>query len=627
MLASQAVVKVDDARVQETLRRVDQTISRGPYRPGWEHWPDIDVPEWYEDGKFGIFIHWGVYSVPAYGSEWYPREMYRKGSDTFKHHVETYGYQTTFGYKDFIPKLTAAQFDPTVWARLFVAAGAKFVVPVAEHHDGFAMYDSSITRWDAKQMGPHRDVIGELATAVRKEGLVFGLSSHRAEHWFFFNGGREFPSDVQDPSLQDFYGPAQPESVAPSKAFLDDWLARICELVDKYRPSLVWFDWWIQEPAFKPYLERFASYYYDRAKANHQSVAINYKYGAFPPYAAVLDIERGQLSETRPRFWQTDTSISKNSWGYVQAQDYKSATSLVQDLVDIVSKNGALLLNIGPKPDGTIPDAERKLLLQIGKWLKVNGEAIYGTRPWKVFGEGPTSVSGGAFTDTKRPDFTGADIRFTQKHRVLYATLLSWPGDRAVVRALPLDQGEVRSVSLLGHKGRLHFTQDTTGLTVEMPSQRPCDHAFVLKIEGLDPYVPELGWLSGSLRLSGDGARLHGNKISYESRIGQDTVGFWDDPRDWASWSLSIPRSGRYRIVGSFAAAKGGSAVRVSVAGKLMEAAVPQTKDWDDFHTVVLGEVALSRASAAQLEVRAAFPETWNPVNLAWVKLELLPGR
>ena len=249
-------------------------------------------------------------------------------------------------------------------------------MPVAEHHDGFAMYDCSFSRWTAVQMGPKRDVIGELADAVRQAGMVFGLSSHRAEHWWFMNGGRAFPSDVQDPAYADFYGPAVVHTHGkdgqldtepyPSPEYLEDWLARTVELVDKYQPQLVWFDWWIGHPAFEPYLQRFAAHYYNRGLEWDKGVAINYKNQCFPEGTAVLDLERGQLKDIRPMLWQNDTSVSKNSWGYVQDQDYKRATDLIQDLVDVVSKNGALLLNIGPRPDGTIPEPEQDLLLEIG---------------------------------------------------------------------------------------------------------------------------------------------------------------------------------------------------------------------------------------------------------------------
>jgi len=462
-------------------------IPQGPFQPTWESLQHYQTPQWYLDAKFGIFVHWGVYSVPAFGNEWYPRNMYIPGSREFDHHVKTYGPQTQFGYKDFIPLFRAEKFDPDHWAGLFRQAGARFVVPVAEHHDGFAMYDSALTDWCASKMGPKRDLIGELAEAVRKQWLVFGLSSHRAEHWWFFDGGMAFDSDVQDPRYAGLYGPAQPRTTQPHEAHLEDWLARTCELVDRYEPQLVWFDWWIEQPVFAPYLRKFAAYYYNRGAQWDRGVAINYKNQAFPETAAVYDIERGQLSDLRPIFWQTDTAISKNSWGYVQEQHYKTAGSIIGDLVDIVSKNGALLLNIGPRSDGTIPEAEEQILLEIGQWLALNGEAIYGSRPWQVFGEGPTQIVSGSFSDTKRQEFTAQDMRFTTKGNALYAILLGWPErGEAVVQSLGsqlrLYNAEIGKVEMLGVREPLQFSRTTRGLRVKLPAEKPCQHAYVLKI-------------------------------------------------------------------------------------------------------------------------------------------------
>ena len=468
--------------------------SELPYRPEWESLQSIGVPAWYRDGKFGIFIHWGPYAVPAFGGEWYPRMMYMQGSKEFNHHVATYGPQSRFGYKDFIPQFRAPQFDATAWAQLFAAAGARFVVPVAEHHDGFAMYETALNPWNAVAMGPKRDIIGELAAAIRAHGMVFGVSSHRAEHWFFFNRGRLFDSDVNDPANDALYGPAQPEPPdwavrdspeQPDDAFLQDWLARCIELVDRYQPQLFWFDWWILHERFKPYSKRFAAHYYNRAVEWQKGVAINYKYDAYAPGSAVYDIERGQITDISPEFWQNDTSVAKNAWGYTDAQDYKTPAHLIGDLIDVVSKNGALLLNIGPKADGTIPAHEQYLLREIGAWLRVNGEAIYNSSPWHIYGEGPTTVADGAFSDTNRDAFGGQDIRYTRNDRTVYAIVMAWPGADAVLPALGMARGlmgTVRSVDLLGFDGSVQWTHSADAMTVHLPAQPVGSYAITIRI-------------------------------------------------------------------------------------------------------------------------------------------------
>jgi alpha-L-fucosidase len=303
---------------------------------------------------------------------------------------------------------------------------------------------------------------------------------------------------VQDDRYRQLYGPAQPQEDthavdAPGGAdeeFLREWYARACELVDLHRPQVFWFDWWIQHRSFAPYLPRFAAYYYTQADTwsddwDRTGAAINYKYAAFPDGTAVFDIERGQLSGIRYPFWQTDTAVAKTSWGYVEGQDYKTVRSIIGDLVDIVAKNGALLLNIGPRADGTIPEHEQEMLREIGRWLAVNGEAIYETRPWHTFGEGPTTIDEGAFTDTQRDPFTSADIRFTTKPDTLYAILLDWPAGPATIHTLRSDAwaaDQIDTITLLGDDQPLPWTQSPVGLTVQMPEQPPCDHAYALKI-------------------------------------------------------------------------------------------------------------------------------------------------
>lgn len=461
------------------LEKVEQVIKQGPFEDTWESLCQYRIPKWYEDAKFGIFIHWGVYSVPAFGSEWYPRQMYIEGTEEFEHHRQKYGDHKTFGYKDFIPMFKAEKFDAAEWMELFQAAGARYVMPVAEHHDGFQMYDSELSDWNAARMGPCRNVVGELKAEAEKRGIVFCASDHRAEHCWFFNGGLKFESDV--PGNPDFYDvqlPCRHEDVqhslyapVPPKAHMDNWLARLCELVDRYQPRVVWFDWWIQNVGFRPYLRKFAAYYYNRAAQWGVEVAINYKYAAYMQGSAVFDVERGQLEAIRPVLWQTDTAIAKNSWGYTENNDFKNPVDIVGDLIDIVSKNGCMLLNVGPRADGTITDEDRHVLLEIGKWLRVNGEGIYETRPWTRYGEGPTKIAEGAFSDTDRAPFTPEDIRYTYKPGKIYAFCMKRPEDGVVrLRALAHSVGhnadyDVRGVRLLGG-GTVKYERDQTFMTL-----------------------------------------------------------------------------------------------------------------------------------------------------------------
>lgn len=483
------------------LTEVDHQATNGPYRPDWRSLQKYQIPAWYEDAKFGIFVHWGVYSVPAFGSEWYPRDMYRQGSKEYTHHLAVYGPLSSFGYKDFIPMFKAEHFDPKQWAGLFSESGAKYVVPVFEHHDGFAMYDSDLSDWTAAKMGPHRDLAGELAKAVRAAGLHLGASSHRVEHDFFFDEGRKIATDVNDPKYAAFYGPAHPRMedenhslledwTYVSEPYLDDWLARNAEIVEKYQPELMWFDWWVGQPDVRKHLLQFTAFYYNQAARRGEVGVINYKYSAMERRSAVLDIERGQLDDIRDSYWQTDTSISNDSWGYIENDHFKTPEFIVHQLIDIVSKNGNLLVNVGPRSDGTIPDEVQRVLRDTGAWLKINGEAIYGTRPWKSFGEGPTKIVGGAFHDTSTSAFTEHDFRFTHKDDTVYAIQLAWPTNgETVIRALgktDLARQQIASVSLVGYGPALRYEQRNDGLHIQVPVLAPGRYAYCFKVVLVD---------------------------------------------------------------------------------------------------------------------------------------------
>lgn len=472
--------------MKDYLNQINEVIDLGRFKDTWESLQRYRVPAWYEDAKFGIFIHWGVYSVPAFGSEWYPRNMYMQGSPEFEYHRKTYGEHKKFGYKDFIPMFTADKFDAKEWAELFKAAGAQYVMPVAEHHDGFQMYDSELSEWNAAKKGPKKNILGELFEEFDKNDLICCASTHRIEHWFFMGHGKFFDSDVREPLKRgDLYWPAAPEQNQfdsfsepyPTEEFLEDWLLRCCELVDKYRPKIVYFDWWIHHESAKPYLRKFMAYYYNRAEEWGEEVVVNYKHDAVAFGAAVPDVERGQFAQAKSYIWQTDTAVANNSWCYTEGNEYKKPEQIICDLVDIVSKNGRLLLNIGPKADGTIPEEDRKILLTIGEWLRVNGEAIYGAKMWRTSAEGPTEIEEGHFTDMEAKVFTAEDFRFTANNGCIYATCLNMQGkDSVCIQSLAQTKdmlktafsGIITKVEVLGYDDKPEWIHDKEGLKIKI---------------------------------------------------------------------------------------------------------------------------------------------------------------
>ena len=475
------------------LEEIDRVNREGKYHADWESLSARPLPDWYRKTRFGIFLHWGPFSVPAY-HDWIARTMYIRGSEEYEYVRSRWGDLKNFGYKDFIPMFRMERFDPEAWARLFREAGADYLVPVAEHHDGFQNYGSGLSRWNAVDMGPHRDILTELLDAGEREGLVRGVSSHRVEHWFFFSHGRELNCDVnRDLTPDDLYWPAMqgPENLQdlfsepyPTEEFLTDWLLRCCELVDREHPRIFYFDWWIQHEAVKPYLQRFAAYYYNRSEAWGGGV-INYKHDAFPFGTAVPDMERGQFAEPKSFLWQSDTSVMRGSWCYSEQPDravYKSPAEILQTLVDVAAKNGRLLLNFGPKPDGTFTEQDLEILREVGGWMKVNGEAIRDTSLWRLCGEGPTRTEEGQFADGAEAGWTSGDFRFFCRGAQIYAVAMVCPGDgRLKIRSLrhsaetgklPLFHGIVREVRVLGLDGPVRWERTEEALEVNLGDWR-----------------------------------------------------------------------------------------------------------------------------------------------------------
>ena len=475
---------ITDNRVTINVTRDQlEQCPEGPYEASWQSIAaHYRTPEWFQDAKFGIFIHWGVYSVPAAGSEWYPKHMY---NGLAKVHREKWGRQSQFGYKDFIPMFKTEKFNASEWAELFREAGARYVIPTAEHHDGFAMYDSKLTRWNAKQMGPCRDIIGELAEAVRHEGLKFGVSNHRIENWDFMYP-LNMPKDSTDlflPEYSDLYGPPQkpteqsgmgPKALAAaanggateavineaaqegrhpqSDAFLNEWELRVHEIIDRYQPDLLYFDNGINYRSLDPWKLRLARYYYNSAHQWQKEVSIQSKAQAYLA-GSIQDFERESRAPRKPfdRYWQVDDPIG-NKFGYIEGLKLQSADGIIRNLVDNVACGGNLCLNVSPRSDGTIPDDQQQVLRQIGQWLKKNGEGIYGTRPWQV--PSPSGKAG-----------DGANIRFTQKDGAVYAFILRWDGKPFTIQSF--DGNKVKNILRLTDGKKVRFKKQTDGIRVE----------------------------------------------------------------------------------------------------------------------------------------------------------------
>ncbi|GGK74752.1 alpha-L-fucosidase [Sphaerisporangium melleum] len=470
------------------------------------------APEWFKDAKFGIYFHWGAFSTPAFGSEWYGRDMYRSGSRENQHHIATYGNPAEWGYDRFInggtdkngnhvqfaPKLTSegGKFDPDEWAKLFRDAGAKFSGPVAEHHDGFSMWDSKVNEWNSVAKGPKLDLLQLFSTAIRKQDMKLLVSMH---HAFNYNGFY-YPAPKQtDPSLQKLYGqlPREQEDQL--------WFDKLKEVVDEAKPDIIWQDFSLNSPgwcheATSPCMVdeqqrlKFLAYYYNQAEKWNKEVVTTFKHfdSGFNTNGQVADWERGGPADITTPYWLTDDAISSSSWSYTDGIGYYSSPQMLHALIDRVSKNGNMLLNISPTAEGEIPDKQRAVLLDIGAYLKRNGESIYSTRAWDVYGEGPTKMGGGIFS-TPRVG-TAKDIRFTRnkKDNVLYATVLGWPGDGATLDIATLggdrmNLDKLSKVQLLGASQGSYIDvdhqQSAEALHVTLPAQKPVESAaYVLKL-------------------------------------------------------------------------------------------------------------------------------------------------
>ena len=485
----------------------------GPYKADWNSLLAYDAPEWYRDAKFGIWAHWSPQCVPEDG-DWYARNMYIQDQDQYRNQVGRYGHPSVFGYKDLCAQWTLLNWEPEALIERYKNAGARLFVALANHHDGFDAWNSKHHPWNAQNIGPHRDVIGEWAAAARRQGLRFGVTVHAARNWWWFQvahlcdksgllagvpyDGHLTLDDGQgqwwqgyDPQL--LYCRKHGVHENPDAAYVRNYYDRVRDLIDQHDPDLLYFDngglplGWAGM--------NICAYFYNHNLRTHNGrmeAVLNIKNVPDEHAKAVVaDYERGVTNRVMPYAWQSETCIG--DWHYNRKRfvdhSYMKPGQAVRWMVDAVSKNATFILNVPGKPDGTIDTDEQAIVDAIGGWLKLNGEAIYETRPWKVYGEGAHEAKGGAFGGETTGQLDARDIRFTRNKRgdVVYAIVLGWPeGDRFVIQnlgtAAATKPGSVKNVELLGSHAKLDWNQSAESLSVTKPAEKPCDFAYALKV-------------------------------------------------------------------------------------------------------------------------------------------------
>ncbi len=629
-------------------------MQAGRFEGTWDSLEKYECPEWFRDAKFGIWAIIGPQCVPMQG-DWYARHMYIQGHRQYNHHVKTYGHPSKFGYKDLIERFDPKKLDFDKLVGLYKKAGAKYAVILAVHHDNFDLWNSKHHAWNSVNKGPKRDLVGEFRDAAAKHDIRFGVTTHlaRTYSWLQTSHGADttgplagVPYDGADPKYESLYHPPFKESARypsnPPEAWKSAWYSRVKDLIDQYRPDLMYFD------GCYPFDEgdvgrRLVAHYYNINSSWHggrNDAAMCIKkwpegsgHGVYRDGTCVQDIERGRADELRESPWQTDTCIG--GWYYRVGTRYKTPAHVAQMLIDIVSKNGNLLLNVPLHPDGSLDGGEIAFLEAMGGWMKVNGEGIYGTRPWVMYGEGPAKGGGGHFNESKTP-YTSRDFRYTAKgESQLYAFFMDWPANaRLLLRALAKSTesgAAIEKVELLGHAGILKFRHSDQGLTVNLPDTQPCEHAWALKITGkklrdFEPrefvYVIEAD-ATGAVILNADEAQIHGRtpRAEKKANVKKSNIGYWDSAKDWISWHIRISKPGRYRVTARISSAGRATPFAVEVGKQRIKAESIKTASWNDFAPVEIGRVTIDKPGIHMLSVKPLNAETWKPLGVLEVRL------
>lgn len=482
---------------------VSSSVRARTGAPGIPFAPELDslqayrAPEWFRDAKLGFWACWGPEAVPEMG-DWYARNMYIEGHRQYEDHLKRYGHPSKFGYKDLVPLWRGENWNPDRLMGLYKKAGARYFCAIAQHHDNIDCWNSRFHRWNSVKMGPQRDVIGEWRGAARKHGLRFGVTEHLGASWNWFGVSKladttgplaGVPYDGVNPKFDDLYHRGNAHRDCPwyrntPESFQMEWFNRIKDLVDSYQPDLLYSDGSLP---FGRYGRELLAHFYNaniHRLGGRLEVVYNCKNnddgGQFADGMCVQDLERGIQDGIKSLPWQTDTCVG--DWYYKRDIQYKTPTTIIQMLIDIVSKNGNLLLNFPVRADGTLDMQEEDILAKISDWIAINGEAIYGTRPWRVYGEGATGPTSGNFNEGKIR-YTSDDIRFTTKHGQLFAFALAWPtSGKLLLRSIT--SGQVHSVQMLQTGETLKWEQQPAGLSIQLPGQPVGEHAYGLRIQG-----------------------------------------------------------------------------------------------------------------------------------------------